>query len=491
MLTIAMLSFSILVVILAVTLRARPVQASGDFGGPTGVLRYDREDCYDGYTVIAPFFDTNTYLLTMEGEVAHTWKSAYFPGLAATIQPDGTLVRGGRVENPVIRFGGIGGAIQRLDWNSKVLWEFVLNDEKEGVISHNQCVMPNGNILAVVEQLKSPEEAYAKGRKRGTLKPLMVDGKLHEGISNRRIIEIDSRGDIIYEWQIWDHIGTGPDEWDINWHLPAAAYEVAANCNWLTVNGIEYNAATDEFMFTARNMGEIYIVSRKTGKLVWRWGNPSTHGAGRPPSYVDDGDQQLWGPHNATWVENGDILVFDNGWGRPQGQRSRVLQISRESGEIVWKFEARRPLNFHSPMQSGAQRLPNGNTLICATAGGQIFEVTGGPEPRVIWEFISPWLKGGEITPFLDDTHALFKTGRSSSYPENYMANLVHRAYRYGKDYPGLAGRDLSQAARIHPGIRRWWEMEPWKTGHAEARNRAVQVLEAFSIIGDTNRPRS
>lgn len=453
------------------------------FGVPTGVIRYDQAFCYEGYTTVAQTFNYNTFLLNMEGEVVHTWKSKYLPGLTAMLQPDGTLVRGGRVKEPVIRFGGIGGAIQRLDWNSNVLFEFVLNDEKEGVLSHNQCVLPNGNIMAVAEQLKSPDEAYAKGRKRGTLKPLTVDGKLHEGISNRRVIEIDQNGQIVYEWQIWDHIGTGSDEWDINWHLPASVYEIAANCNWLTINGIEYNPKTNEFMFTSRNMGEIYIVNKETGKLVWRWGNPSTHGLGRAPSYCDDGDQKLWGPHNATWLDNGDILVFDNGYGRPQGQRSRVLQINRESGEIVWMFEGRRPLNFHSPFQSGAQRLPNGNTLICSTACGQIFEVTGGDDPRVVWEFISPWIKDGEATPFLDDTHALVKVGRSTSYPENYMQNFVHRAYRYGKDFPAFKDKDLSQGKPIHPGIQRYWEMEPWKSGHAEAKKRGQGIMESFAGV--------
>ncbi|MBO4318214.1 MAG: aryl-sulfate sulfotransferase, partial [Mailhella sp.] len=395
------------------------------------------------------------------------------------------LIRGGRIENPVIRFGGIGGVIERLDWDGNVLFHFELNDPVQGVISHNQCVMPNGHIMAIAEQIKPLEEAYAKGRRRDTLKPVMVDGVLHSGISNRRMIEIDEHGDIVWEWDIWDHIGTGPDEFDINWHLPSAAYEIGANCNWLTINGIEYNEATDEIMFTSRNMGEIYIVDRKSGKMVWRWGNPSTHGKGRAPSYGDDGDQKLWGPHNATWVENGNILVFDNGWARPQGQRSRVLQIDRESGEIVWMYEAKRPLNFHSPMQSGAQRLPNGNTLICATAGGQVFEVTGGADPRVVWEFVSPWMMGGEISPFLDDSHALVKAGRTASYPENYMKNFIHRAYRYGNDFPGFAGKTLDEPKHIHPGIQKWWLMEPWKTGYEEAKKRTVTNLAAFSVITD------
>jgi hypothetical protein len=32
------------------------------------------------------------------------------------------------------------------------------------------------------------------------------------------------------------------------------------------------------------------------------------------------------------------------------------------------------------------------------------------------------------------------------------LANMIHRAYRYGKDYPGLKGKDLSPKGKLAPG---------------------------------------
>ncbi len=37
---------------------------------------------------------------------------------------------------------------------------------------------------------------------------------------------------------------------------------------------------------------------------------------------------------------------------------------------------------------SGANRLPNGNTLICESVDGTIFEVT--PKKETVWKYVNP-----------------------------------------------------------------------------------------------------
>ena len=49
---------------------------------------------------------------------------------------------------------------------------------------------------------------------------------------------------------------------------------------------------------------------------------------------------------------------------------------------------------MYSYMISGAQRLPNGNTLVVETDGGRALELTGDGE--VVWEFRSPFRAGDE-----------------------------------------------------------------------------------------------
>ena len=70
---------------------------------------------------------------------------------------------------------------------------------------------------------------------------------------------------------------------------------------------------------------------------------------------------------------------------------SRVLEINPVTLELVWSYTNPR---FFSTNISGAQRLPNGNTLITAGAGGRMFEVT--KEGAIVWEYMYPMFSGAE-----------------------------------------------------------------------------------------------
>jgi hypothetical protein len=55
---------------------------------------------------------------------------------------------------------------------------------------------------------------------------------------------------------------------------------------------------------------------------------------------------------------------------------SRIIEVELASKQIVWKYQERRECEFFSARRSNAQRLPNGNTLICESDFGRLFEVT-------------------------------------------------------------------------------------------------------------------
>jgi hypothetical protein len=99
------------------------------------------------------------------------------------------------------------------------------------------------------------------------------------------------------------------------------------------------------------------------------------------------------------------------------------------SDQVVWGYLANNS-DMYSPYISGAQRLPNGNTLMCAGEEGNFVEVTMSGE--VVWNYISPVTNQGIVTTY--------KGGQNNS---------VFRISRYGPDYPGLAGQDLTPGGPI------------------------------------------
>jgi hypothetical protein len=405
-------------------------QAHESIRGVTGLLKYDAGKAFQGYTLIAPNEDKTTYLIDMEGYIVHAWPSQYLPGQHALLLENGNLLRGARLPDSPVKFGGASGLIQEIDWDGKVVWEYK-NLTKTSVQHHTFSRMPNGNTLVLCWEKKTREEAIAKGRKPETVK--------EDGIAPDYIQEVNRDGKVVWEWHVWDHLGAGPDQFDINFVLPAKA-GVMGGADWTHFNVVEYIPETDQVILNSRNFGEFYLVNHKTGAVEFRWGNPCAYGQGKCPSFVDDGDQQLFGPHSVTKLSNGNFLIFDNGWQRPEGNRSRVVELDPKSKVIVWQYATRSANSFYSAFQGSTQRLPNGNTLITSTVQGHIFEVTEGARPQVVWEFVLPTNFSGGTSCFVDDT-----TG------------TAHRSYRYGLDYPAFKGKDLSQRRPFKLGCLELW----------------------------------
>ena len=189
--------------------------------------------------------------------------------------------------------------------------------------------------------------------------------------------------------------------------------------DWTHVNSVAYNAELDQIMISVRSFGEIWIIDHGTtaaeaaghaggkrgkgGDLLYRWGNPMSYRAGTKA------DQRLFAQHDAQWIRKGypgagHVLVFNNGGSRPTGNYSSVDEIAlpvdalgdytRTPGEPfgprepVWSYTAPKKEELFSFIMSGANRLPNGNTLVCESVGGTIFEVT--PEGETVWKYANP-----------------------------------------------------------------------------------------------------
>jgi hypothetical protein len=92
------------------------------------------------------------------------------------------------------------------------------------------------------------------------------------------------------------------------------------------------------------------------------------------------------GPHDAQLLENGNILILDNGLGTGV---SRAIEVDPMMNEIVWEYKADPPEDFYTESKGSVQRLPNGNTLITDSVHARVFEVTRDGE--IVWDYICPY----------------------------------------------------------------------------------------------------
>lgn len=434
-----------------------------------GLFEYQPES-YNGYTLFSPLRNTSTYLIDNCGRLVHSWESEYFPGAAMYLLEDGRLLRTatmGVASNPVIGIGGAGDRMQMVDWNGNVEWDFVYSDSLVR-LHHDMARLPNGNILMIAWELRSYEECIQAGRNPDLLPDSVV--------WSEQVIEVDPDTDeIVWKWSFWDHLiqdfdptkdnyGTvedHPELLDVNF---TAGPTSNGGADWLHFNAIDYNAELDQILLTSNFLSEVYIIDHSTtteqaaghsggnanrgGDILYRWGNPQVYRQGGPE------DQQFYRPHDARWIEpglpdEGKIMVFNNGAGRPDGAYSSVEVFTPPLDDYIpdtyvyipgtaflpnepdWIYTAEEPTDFYSSFISGARRLPNGHTLICSGAKGRFFEVT--PDREIVWEYVSPVTHEGVLAR---DEEIPILSGRN--------ANIVFRATRYEEDYGAFAGRDMT-----------------------------------------------
>ena len=400
-------------------------------------------EVYSGYALFSPNRDNSAYLIDADGRTVHTWRTTC--GISAThpyLLEDGTLLRPCQSQNTVLRGGGTGGRFQKLAWDGQVLWDF---QYASATVQHHHDIepMPNGNVLFIAWELKNQQEAIAAGRQPGTFAGEMWP--LH-------IVEVEpdgpTGGNIVWTWHAWDHLVQDADPNEANYGVVADHPELLdvnlgslrRGGDWIHANGLDYDPARDEIIFSSHTLDEVYVIDHSTttaeaaghtggnsgkgGDLLYRWGNPQNYGAG------SEADRRFFVVHGANWIDSGlpgagNIIAFDNGDRSgssndystirevvpPRDANGRYILTPGQAygpADETWAYSDRG--NFYSNHLAVAYRLANGNTFITEATRGHLLEVTA--DGRVVWEYQHP---GG-------------------------MAQIP-RAIKYGVNYPGLAGR--------------------------------------------------
>ena len=335
----------------------------------------------DDYILISPLANNNVYLLNRDGETVHKWTTEYNPGLAVYLMPDGTLLRCENVKSNAFKAGGAGGRIAMYDKTSNLIWSYQLSDFN--TLSHHDVeLMPNGNLLIIAWEKKSLDEAIENG-----LNPLTFKEK---EIWSDYIIELDpSTNEIVWQWHVWDHLIQDFDSSKNNFGIVSKNTD-KININyfgskdkvdWIHLNSIDYNEETNQILVSSHSFSEIWLINHgENSGIEERWGNPEASDS--------LGKRELYNQHDGKFLDNGNILIFNNG-DRIKQPFSEVLEVSDISTNphIVWNYTDEE--NFYASNISSAQRLDNGNTLICDGPSGKIFEVT--PLKDIVWTFTSPF----------------------------------------------------------------------------------------------------
>lgn len=476
------------------------------------------EGVYEGYTLFT--VSTETYLINNCGEVINQWTSNFPPGNAVYLLENGSLLRAGRTASSDITFGGQGGVIEIFNWNGNLTWQYFY-DTPTMRQHHDIYPMPNGNVLILAATIVTNAEAIELGRN----PDLLSETDLY----NEQIVEVTPDGfnnaTVVWEWNIIDHVvqdfdatksnfqdvSLNPGKLDINFLNGGSG-----SSNWLHFNSINFNPVLNQIVISSRNLSEIYIIDHSTttaeaatssgglygkgGDFLYRWGNPQAYKQGT------ESDRKLYGQHYAYVIEPGladenKIMLFNNGNGRsplfsevyvlnPETDSPGVYSYTPDSAygpsnpDYIYSNPV-NPTNFFSGILSSAQRLPNGNTLICEGINGRIFEIT--PSESIVWEYINPInSNNGNIKIQGDD-------------PSNF-ANTTFRGIKYGTNYAAFNGKDVSPGdpIELNPNLTECYNLSnpefernqlivypnPTKNTVRIRTDKIIDKIEVYNILG-------
>lgn len=379
------------------------------------------DDNYLMHHDVEPMPNGNVLILAWEMKTA---EEAIAAGRNPELLEDGELWPEHIVEVKPIRPSG--GEIV-WEWH---LWDHVVQDFDES--------KPNYGDIAVHPELVE-------------LNPL---GHWMDSFSEEELAELEALGYVGDDPDAEDGDGDDDDDGD---------RDRGSGADWHHANAIAYNPELDQIAISALGNSEIWVIDHgltteearghtagrygKGGDLLYRWGNPFAYRRGI------ESDQQLFSQHDVRWIPEGypgagNLLIFNNGRGRAEDMEySSVVEITppiKPDGSYfldsdrafgpsapTWEYIAPNKEDFHSSFISGAERQPNGNTLICEGASGTFFEVTADKE--MVWRYVNP-VAVAERPNDVDE----------EDEEEDEPKNIVFRVNRYTADHPGLRDKDLT-----------------------------------------------
>jgi hypothetical protein len=117
-----------------------------------------------------------------------------------------------------------------------------------------------------------------------------------------------------------------------------------------------------QVLLSIRSLNALAAMDPTNGSIVWGVRGPWNH------------------QHDAQFLDNGRILLFDN---KGSQRGSRVLEYDPRDKSFPWSYWGGDNYSFFTSERGMAQRLPNGNTLIVISEEKEMIEVTQSKE--VVW----------------------------------------------------------------------------------------------------------
>jgi len=237
-----------------------------------------------------------------------------------------------------------------------------------------------------------------------------------------RFIEVDSSGNIIWEWSTFDFLSL--DEYNPKWvDIWMAQWDFGGNptFDWTHSNSVYYDEELDIVFISIRNLSRVTAIDYNTKQILWNMGVPDF----METVYFDD-SFDFSHQHSVQVTNDKNIIFFDNGRDKIP-ELSRCVEISYNENleaELIWEHIL--PAEMLTLSRGECDRLNNSNTLISAGRTGNVIEVNSNNE--TVWHLN---VKENNVIPV-----TIYRSERIKNlYPNVFSFKIYDLFGSYGDNY--------------------------------------------------------
>lgn len=381
----------------------------------SGVQIYNQEKAFDGYNLY------EGKLIDMQGNIVNEWNNAIYLGY---ISSDGYYYGQECFECP--KWG-------KYTWNDTPVWEIEFP-----VIHHEIIEGPNGTIFTMGKEVHD------------------YNGR---NVEFDTILEYDANGTLLNTWSTWDNL-----EYLQSFHRPLEldkpkSLDLAdntykntsiwgGNYDYYHLNSMSFVPQTDlegyhpafnpgNWIISFRHGSMTFILDKDTQEVHWTGIHNQVPGT-------------LEGQHTPFMLENGNIIMLDNGRWR---EWSRVIELNPVTMQIEWEYKND---DFYTLSQGQAQPLPNGNILVTESEPGRVFEITRDKE--IVWEYYHPGTQNETNSVVEEQWGKRQQIYRMTRYSSDFIEGLPNRQLFKSIDiikYRMITKNTLKSFFLTHPSAKK------------------------------------
>lgn len=322
--------------------------------------------------------------------------------------------------------------LQEIDLSGKVYREYAI----PGGMHHDFQELPNGNLLVAGD---SPDLSTVEDY----------------------VVEIDREtGQVVWELNMADLLDK-EDGFSASNELDGSE-----EIDWFHNNGVWYDEANDLVLLSARHKDAIVAVNKTDKSLAWILGDPNGwEKVDEKYFFTPKGENFEWqyAQHQVTMLDNGDIMLFDNGTAKVKGvdaenavsgndvySRAVIYRINTDdmTVEQIFEYGKERGPEWYSDWISGVVSLDGTQNQLWITAGSNLYSPDEESYDFGPTDMMTPGLvKSTHIDQVTNGTLAFEMKISGDSY-----ASLTYRSFRMPL-YTEGAGLDVTVEGEILGGL--------------------------------------